>query len=122
MLGNNTMETTSTEVTSIRHRNNVEKSNWRIRRYFVDFESRIHVETSTSNRCHNFQVDSNFKIYVISTNFPRGILTSNRWRIDWDESIGVIDFSKDFICFLFRKIPLHRTRILNHPENNCSTN
>ena len=44
MLGNNTMETASTEVMSIRSRNNVEKSR---HRYLVDFESRIHVEIST---------------------------------------------------------------------------
>ena len=88
MLGNNTMETASTEVTSIRRRNNVEKSTWKTHRYFVDFESRIHVKISTSNRCHNFHVDSPFKIDVISTNFPRGISTSNRWRIDEDVSIG----------------------------------
>ena len=75
MLGNNTMETASTEVTSIRRRNNVEKSTWKTHRYFVDFESRIHVEISTSNRCHNFHVDSPFKIDVVSTNFPRGIST-----------------------------------------------
>ena len=89
MLGNNTMETASTEVTSIRRRNNVEKSTWRTHRYFVNFESRIHVEISTSNRCHNFHVDSPFKIYVISKNFPCGISTSNRWRIDEDVSIGL---------------------------------
>ena len=88
MLGNNTMETASTEVTSIRRRNNVEKPTWRTHRYYVDFESRIHVEISTSNECHNFPVDSPFKIDVISTNFPRGISTSNRWRIDEDASIG----------------------------------
>ena len=88
MLGNNTMETASTEVTSIRRRNNVKKSTWRTHRYFVDFESRIHVEISTSNRCHNFHVDSPFKIDVISTNFPRGISTSNRWRIDKDVLTG----------------------------------
>ena len=45
MLGNNTMETASTENMSIRHRNNAEKSTWRTRGYFVDFESRIHVES-----------------------------------------------------------------------------
>ena len=45
------------------------KSRWRAHRYFVDFESRIHIETSTSNRCHNFHVDSPFKIDVISTKF-----------------------------------------------------
>ena len=41
-----------------------------------------------SNRCHNFQVDSSFKIDEISTNFPRGVSTSNRWQIDEDVSIG----------------------------------
>ena len=88
MLGNNTMESASTEVTSIRCRSNVEKSMWKTHQYFVHFESQIHVETSTSNRCHIFHVDSPFKMYVISTNFPRGISTSNRWRIDKDVSIG----------------------------------
>ena len=87
MLGKNTMETASTEVKSILRRNKAEKSTWKTHRYFVDFESRFHVEISTSNRCHNFPVDSPFKIDVISTNFPRGISTSNRWRIDEDVSI-----------------------------------
>ena len=79
MLGDDRIETASTEVTSIRHRNDVEKSTWRTHQYFVDFESRIHVETSTSNQCHNSHVDSPFRIDVIFTNFPRGISTSNRW-------------------------------------------
>ena len=83
------METASTEVTSIRHRNNVEKSMWRTHRYFINFESRIHVEISTLNRYHNLHVDSPFKIYVISTNIPRKISTLNRWRIDEDVSIGL---------------------------------
>ena len=78
MLGNNTMETASTEVRSIRRRNNAEKSTWRTHRYFMESESRIHVEISMSNLCYNFHVDSPFKIDVISTNFPRGISTSNR--------------------------------------------
>ena len=90
MLGNDWMETTSTEVTSIRRLNDIEKTTWRTHQYFVDFESRIHVEISTSNRCHNFHVDSPFKIDEISTNFPRGISTSNRWWIDEDVSIGFI--------------------------------
>ena len=90
MLGNNTMDSAITEVTSIRRRNNVEKSTWRTHRYFVDFKSRIHVEISTSNRCHNLHVDSPFKIYVISTNFPRAISTLNRWRIDEDVPIGIL--------------------------------
>ena len=87
---NDIMETASKEVTSIQRRNDIEKSTRKTHRYFVDFESRIHVEISTSNRCHNFHVDSPFKIDVISTNFPRGISTSNRWRIDEDVSIGRI--------------------------------
>ena len=81
------MKTASTEVTSNRRRNNVEKPTWRTHRYFVDSESRIHVEISSPNRCHNFHVDSPFKIYIISKNFPRGISTSNRWRIDEDVPI-----------------------------------
>ena len=86
------MGTASTEVTSIQRQNDIEKSTWRTHWYFVDFKSRIHVEISTSNRCHNFQVDSLFKIDLISTNFPRGIWTSNRWRIDEDVSIGLYKF------------------------------
>ena len=78
ILGNNRMETGSTEVTLIRLRNDTEKSTWRAHRNFVDFESRIHVEISTLNRCHNFHVDSPFKVDVISTKFPRRISTSNR--------------------------------------------
>ena len=76
MLANDRMETASTEVTSIRYRNDMEKSTWRTDRYFVDFESRIHVEISTSNRCHNVHVDSPFKGDVTFTNSPRGISIS----------------------------------------------
>ena len=88
MLGNDRIETASTKVTSIRRRNDKEKSTWRTQQYFVDFESRIHVEISTSNRCHNFHVDLPFKIDEISTNFSRGIWTSNPWWIDEDVFIG----------------------------------
>ena len=88
MLENDSMETESTEVTLIRRRYDIEESTWRTHRYFVDFESRILVEISTSNRCHDFHVDWPFKIDVILTNFPREISTSNLWRIDKDVSIG----------------------------------
>ena len=90
MLGNDRTKTASTEFTSIRCRNDKKKSTRRIHRYFVDFESWIHVKISTSNWCHNFLVDSPFKIDEISTKFPRGISTSNRWRIDEDVSIGLL--------------------------------
>ena len=76
------METTRTEVTSIRRPNDIEKFKWRTHQYFVDFEIRNHVEISLSNRYHNFHVDLPFKIDEISINFLRGISTSNRWRID----------------------------------------
>ena len=89
MLENGRMETASKAATSIRRRNDTEKSTWRTHRYFVDFESRTHVEISTSNRCHNFHVDSSFKIDEISTNFLRGISTSNRWRINEDVPTGL---------------------------------
>ena len=72
LLGNDRMEMASTEVTSIRHRNDIEKSMWRTHRYFVNFGSRIHVEIYKLDRCYNFHVH-----YEISTNFPRGILMSN---------------------------------------------
>ena len=65
MLGHDTMEPASTEVTSIRPRNDIENSTWRTHRYFVNFKSRIHVDISTSKRCHNFNVGSPFKIDVI---------------------------------------------------------
>ena len=38
MLGNDPMETTIIELTSIQRKNNTEKSTWRTHRYFVDFE------------------------------------------------------------------------------------
>ena len=89
------METASTEVTSIWRRNDIEKSTWRAHRYFVNFENRIHVEISSSNRCHNSHVDSSFRLDVTSTNFPRGICTSTRWQIEEDMSIGYLP------CFYF---------------------
>ena len=89
MLENNTIETASTEVTSIQRRNNVEKSKWKTHRYFVDFESRIHVEISTSNRCHNFHVDSPFKIChfnELSTwNFDIESMANRRGCVHWDK-------------------------------------
>ena len=69
MLENDRMKTASIEVTSIRRRNDIEKSTWRTHRCFIDFESRIHFEISTSNRCHNFHVNSSFKIDEILANF-----------------------------------------------------
>ena len=89
MLEKDTMESTSTEITSIRRRNDIEKSMRRIHRYFTDFESGIHVETSTSSRCHNFHVDPPFKIDVISMKILRRISMLNRWRIEKDVSIGL---------------------------------
>ena len=124
MLENDGMETASTEVTSIWRRNDIEKSTWKTHRYFVDFESRIHVEISTSNWCHNFNVDWPFKIDVISTNFPQGISTSNRWRIDEDVSIGcvqnecsflLVDVFENFQNFCIKVYELHPAYFLTAP-------
>ena len=82
-------ETASKAVRLFGHRNDIEKSTWKTHRYFVDFESRIDFEKSTSNLCHNFHLDSPFKIDEITTNFPRGISTLNRWQTDKDVSIGI---------------------------------
>ena len=89
MIENERTETASTAILSIPLQNDTEKSTWRSQRYLVDFQSRIHVEISTLNRCHNFHLDLPFKIDEILANFPRGISTSNRRRIDEDVSIGV---------------------------------
>ena len=90
MQGHDTMEAVSTEITSIWRRNDIEESTWKTHRHFIDFESGIHVEISTSNRWHNFHVDSPFKIDIISTNFPRGISTWSWWLLDEDVSIGYL--------------------------------
>ena len=46
----------------IRRRN----STWKVRRNFIDFERRIHVEIMTSTWRGNFDVDSTFKMDEIS--------------------------------------------------------
>ena len=78
MLGNDRMETVSTKFTSVRRR--------------------IHVEISMSNPCHNFHVDSPFKIDEISTNFPRGTyedVSVGRYRHN-QTSEGAIRAGQDF--------------------------
>ena len=53
---------------STRYRN----SAWKLRRDFIDFDRWIHLETMTSIRRGNFNMDSTFKIDEISIGFPRG--------------------------------------------------
>ena len=63
---------------SIRSRN----STWEVRRNYIDFERRIYWEIMTFIRRGNFDVDSTFKINIISMSSPRGffdiVSTSNR--------------------------------------------
>ena len=63
---------------SIRRRN----STWKVCRNYSDFDRRIHVETMTSIRRGNFNVDSTFKIDEISMSSQREffdvVSTSNR--------------------------------------------
>ena len=54
---------------SIRRRN----STWKVRRNYIDFERRIHVEIMTSIRRGNFDMDSTFKLDEISMSSPRRI-------------------------------------------------
>ena len=75
------METASTEVTVIQRRNDMEKSTWKTRRYFVDFESRIHVKISTSNQFPRVFAFQN------QLNLPETFHVEFRWRIDKDGSI-----------------------------------
>ena len=49
-------QTSSLEVTLIRHRSNIEKLTWRTHRYFINFKSRIDFELSTLSRCHPFHL------------------------------------------------------------------
>ena len=66
------------DLSSIRHRD----STWKVRRDFTNFEKRIYVETITSIRRGNFDVDLTFKIDKILMSFPRGffyvVSTSNQ--------------------------------------------
>ena len=63
---------------SIRRRN----STWKVCENYIDFEKQIHVEIMTSIRRGNFDMDSTFKIDVISMSSPRRFFcvasTSNR--------------------------------------------
>ena len=54
---------------SIRHQN----STWKVRRNYIDFERRIHVEIMTSIRREYFNVDSTFEIDEKLMNSPREI-------------------------------------------------
>ena len=96
MLENDRMETKSTAVN------------------FVNLESRIHVEVSTSNQCHISNVDFPFKIDKISTNFLRGISTSNRWRIDEDMSIGYLLLEPTYHTVKFDILHQNRRHLLIH--------
>ena len=65
-----------------------EKKTWKSHRYFIDFESSISIELSTSNWCLCFDLDLRFIIDEMLTNFLCRIFMSNRWRIDKNVSDG----------------------------------
>ena len=65
-----------------------EKKTWKSHRYFIDFESLISIELSTSNWCLCFDLDLRFIIDEMLTNFICRIFMSNRWRIDKNVSDG----------------------------------
>ena len=99
MLENDRMETASKALTSIRGQNDIEKSTWRTHRYFVDFESGIHVKISTSNRCQNFHVDSPSK----SMKSRRTLNVEFRCRINGESTKmykGLMRIYCEIKCFL----------------------
>ena len=63
---------------SIRRR----KSVWKVHQKEIDFERRTHVETMSSIRRGNFDVDSTFKIVEISIVLPVDFSTLFRCQID----------------------------------------
>ena len=74
---------------SIRRRN----STWKVRRNYIDFERRIHVEIMTSIRLGYFDVDSTFKINKISMSSM-----SFRRQIDVTSvlAVSILSFSNIF--------------------------
>lgn len=65
----------------------VDSTSWRTGRCSIDFESRIGVELSTSNKCHPFHNDWSFIINEIPMSFCRKLSMPNRQQIDEDVSI-----------------------------------
>ena len=83
------------------------KTAWRTHQYFIDFESRIDIQLSTSNRCHSFHVHSHFLIDEISMNFWCRNSISNRCQIDKNVSIGsktsqyqILQISFSYNCYM----------------------
>ena len=126
MWENDTMDAASTEVMSIRRRNDIENSTWASHRLkFTGFESRIHVDISTLNRFHDFLVDSSFKIHVFLRNFPVWISISNRLestemcplgycseQLVLDNSSGWEFWKEILIFYMLTQFPLMRSIVL----------
>ena len=64
----------SLQVMLIWHRNDVEKTTRKTHQYFINFESWIDVELTTSTWCHLFDLDSPFILDELLKNFHCGIL------------------------------------------------
>ena len=94
ILANGTEHLWLQNSTSIRRRN----STWKVRRNYIDFERRIHVEIMTSIRRWYFDVDSTFKINEISMSSPRAFFMSFQRQIDITSVLAVyiLSFSNIF--------------------------
>ena len=103
MLGNDRMETASTEVTWIHRRNDIQKSICRSHQYFVDFESRIHVLVELMSyfpRGLTFQNQCNF--HELSTwNFDVESMANRRrcfiWACCHEIPVELIKYAPDRI-------------------------
>ena len=87
LISSTDLDFSSLKVTSIWHRNNIDKSTWKNCRYFISFDSRTYVKLSTWNQCHLFDVDLPFIITEILMKLPRGISTWNWWLIYEDDHL-----------------------------------
>lgn len=69
-------------LTSILHQV-IQRGGWRASKYFINFESWIYIELSTSNRflCFDPYLSFIFK-KILTNNFRFKIWTSNTWQID----------------------------------------
>ena len=106
MFENDRKELASKEVTSIWHRNGMEKSTWKADRYFVDFESRIHVEISTSNRCHSFTYQNRWNLDEVSTqNFDTELMANRQRCVHW---VDIWILQKSLKLYIFDQI------LMNH--------
>ena len=123
MFGNDRMETPSTEVTSIWRRNDIEKFMWKTHRYFIDFESRIHVELM-SYFPHGFAFQNWCDFHELSTrNFDVELMANWRrcahWNLNsmtswWNFCVAEVKEKKYYRFLLSNAFSVYNLRVIEH--------